>query len=204
MRLGISRRDQDSGSGPGAAALPALPGYPLQVSTLAVVGTGPKGIAIAAKARALAAAGLPAPRVVLVDRGEVAGNWSGRQGCTSGLLPLGTPPEKDVGYPYAASWGDASADVIAAMAEYSWQRHLIRHGAYGDWIDRVKIRVPLTPTVLQTATAQVGLWPAVRLAALINGRAASHVCPTRQGLAERLTVSLGMSATARPDQSPCR
>jgi hypothetical protein len=78
-RLGISRRDQDSSSGPGAAALPALPGYPLQVSTLAVVGTGPKGIAIAAKARALAAAGLPAPRVVLVDRGEVAGNWSGRQ-----------------------------------------------------------------------------------------------------------------------------
>jgi hypothetical protein len=128
------------------------------VSTLAVVGTGPKDIAIAAKARALAAAGLSAPRVVLVDRGEVAGNWSGRQGYTSGLLPLGTPPEKDVGYPYAASWGDASADVIAAMAEYSWQRHLIRHGAYGDWIDRVKIRVPLTPTVLQTATAQVGLW----------------------------------------------
>src|SRR5258707_6634011 len=117
-----------------------LPGYPLQVSTLAVVGSGPKGIAIAAKARALAAAGLPAPRVVLVDRGEVAGNWSGRQGYTSGLLPLGTPPEKDVGYPYAASWGDASADVVAAMAEYSWQRHLIWHGAYGDLVDRGRMR----------------------------------------------------------------
>jgi mycobactin lysine-N-oxygenase len=110
------------------------------VSTLAVVGAGPKGIAIAAKARALAAAGLPAPRVVLVDRGEVAGNWSGRQGYTSGLLPLGTPPEKDVGYPYAASWGDASADVVAAMAGYSWHRHLMRHGAYGDWVDRGRIR----------------------------------------------------------------
>jgi mycobactin lysine-N-oxygenase len=110
------------------------------VSTLAVVGAGPKGIAIAAKARALAAAGLPAPRVVLVDRGEVAGNWSGRQGYTSGLLPLGTPPEKDVGYPYAASWGDASAEVVAAMAGYSWQRHLIRHGAYGDWVDRGRVR----------------------------------------------------------------
>jgi mycobactin lysine-N-oxygenase len=110
------------------------------VSTLAVVGAGPKGIAIAAKARALAAAGLPAPRVVLVDRGEVAGNWSGRQGYTSGLLPLGTPPEKDVGYPYAASWGDASADVVAAMAGYSWQRHLIRHGAYSDWVDRGRMR----------------------------------------------------------------
>jgi mycobactin lysine-N-oxygenase len=104
------------------------------------VGAGPKGVAIAAKARALAAVGLPAPRVVLVDRGEVAGNWSGRQGYTSGLLPLGTPAEKDVGYPYAPSWGDASADVAAAMAEYSWQHHLIRHDAYSDWVDRGRIR----------------------------------------------------------------
>jgi len=63
---------------------------------LAVVGAGPKGIAIAAKARALAVAGLDAPRVVLVDKGAVAGNCSGRQGCTNGLLPLGTPAEKDV------------------------------------------------------------------------------------------------------------
>jgi len=126
--------------GSGAAASPALPGYPRKVSTLAVVGAGPKGIAIAAKSRALAAAGLPAPRVVLIDRGEVAGNWSGRQGYPSGLLPLGTPPEKDVGYPYAASWGDASADVVAAMAGYSWQRHLIRHSAYSDWVDRGRMR----------------------------------------------------------------
>ena len=124
----------------GAAAMSALPGYSRQVSTLAVVGAGPKGIAVAAKARALAAAGLPAPRVVLVDPGEVAGNWAGRQGYTSGLLPLGTPPEKDVGYPYAASWGDASADVVAAMAGYSWQRHLITRGVYGDWVDRGRMR----------------------------------------------------------------
>ena len=73
--------------------------------TLVVVGAGPKGIAIAAKARALAAAGLDVPRVVLVDRSSVAGNWTGRQGYTSGLLPLGTPAEKDVGFPYADSWG---------------------------------------------------------------------------------------------------
>jgi mycobactin lysine-N-oxygenase len=108
--------------------------------TLAVVGAGPKGIAIAAKARALAAAGLGAPRVVLVDRGAVAGNWSGRQGYTSGLLPLGTPAEKDVGFPYADSWGAASAAVTAAMADYSWQRHLIAHGAYADWVDRGRLR----------------------------------------------------------------
>jgi mycobactin lysine-N-oxygenase len=26
------------------------------------------------------------------------------------------------------------------MAEYSWQRHLIRHGVYGDWVDRGRMR----------------------------------------------------------------
>jgi len=105
-----------------------------------VVGAGPKGIAIAAKARALAGVGLAVPGVVLVEGGVVAGNWDGGQGYTSGLLPLGTPPEKDVGYPYAASWGEASAGVVAAMGEYSWQRHLIRRGVYGDWVDRGRMR----------------------------------------------------------------
>jgi mycobactin lysine-N-oxygenase len=108
--------------------------------TLAVIGAGPKGIAIAAKARALAAAGLDAPDVVLVDRSAVAGNWSGRQGYTSGLLPLGTPAEKDVGFPYADSWGAASSAVTAAMAEFSWQRHLIKRGVYSDWVDRGRMR----------------------------------------------------------------
>ncbi len=108
--------------------------------TLAVLGAGPKGIAIAAKARALAAAGLDSPRVVLIEPGAVAGNWGGRQGYTSGLLPLGTPPEKDVGFPYAASWGAATPAVTAAMAEYSWHRHLIERGAYADWVDRGRLR----------------------------------------------------------------
>jgi mycobactin lysine-N-oxygenase len=88
--------------------------------TLAVIGAGPKGIAIAAKARALAAAGLGAPRVVLIDRSAVAGNWSG--------------------FPYADSWGAASPAVTAAMADYSWQRHLIAHGTYADWVDRGRLR----------------------------------------------------------------
>src|SRR4029077_12082863 len=100
----------------------------------------PKGIAIAAKARALRAVGLDAPRVVLIDRSAVAGNWRGRQGYRTGGLPLGTPPEKDVGFPYAASWGSASAAVTAAMAEFSWQRHLIVHRVYADWVDRGRQR----------------------------------------------------------------
>jgi len=108
--------------------------------TLAVVGAGPKGIAVAAKARALSEVGLDAPRVVLIDRSAVAGNWSGRQGYTSGLLPLGTPPEKDVGFPYAASWGSASSAVTASMASYGWHRHLTERGAYADWVDRGGLR----------------------------------------------------------------
>jgi mycobactin lysine-N-oxygenase len=107
---------------------------------LAVVGAGPKGIAIAAKARALSAAGLEPPRVVLIDRSAVAGNWGGRQGYTSGLLPLGTPPEKDVGFPYAGSWGSASSAVTAAMAGFGWQRHLTERSAYADWVDRGRLR----------------------------------------------------------------
>src|SRR6201994_1800651 len=85
---------------PAAAILAGMP-------TLAVVGAGPKGIAIAAKARALAAAGLDAPRLVLIDPGPMAGNWTGHQGYTSGLLPLGTPPEKDIGSPLPGErgWG---------------------------------------------------------------------------------------------------
>jgi mycobactin lysine-N-oxygenase len=110
------------------------------MSTLAVVGAGPKGIAIAAKARALSTAGLEPPRVVLIDRSAVAGNWSGRQGYTSGLLPLGTPPEKDVGFPYPASWGSVSTAVTAAMADFGWQRHLTERGAYADWVDRGRLR----------------------------------------------------------------
>jgi mycobactin lysine-N-oxygenase len=108
--------------------------------TLAVVGAGPKGIAIAAKARALEAAGLDVPDVVLVDRGPVAGNWTGEQGYTSGQLPLSTPPEKDIGFPYAESWAAVSPSVTAAMSGYSWQRHLTTIGAYADWVDRGRLR----------------------------------------------------------------
>jgi mycobactin lysine-N-oxygenase len=156
--------------------------------TLAVVGAGPKGIAIAAKARALAAAGLDAPEVVLVDRSAVAGNWSGRQGYTSGLLPLGTPPEKDVGFPYADSWGAASSEVTTAMAEFGWQRHLIEHGAYADWVDRGRLR----PTHRQ--------WSAYLRE--VAERAEAEIVPGEvvgldvDGDAWRLTVEPGEAVTA--------
>ena len=73
--------------------------------TLAVLGAGPKGIAIAVKARALAEAGLDAPRVVLVDRGAGRRELDRAAGLHQRLLPLGTPAEKDVGLPVRGQLG---------------------------------------------------------------------------------------------------
>jgi hypothetical protein len=89
-------------------------------ATLAVVGSGPKGVAIAAKARALAAAGLGPPRVVLIDPGPVAGNWTGQQGYTSGLLPLGTSPEKDV-----------NLSCLGLLADRILQRYVTKEASRG-------------------------------------------------------------------------
>lgn len=74
-------------------------------ATLAVLGAGPKGIAIAAKRQALAQTGWKVPDLLLIDREGVAGNWSGAAGYTDGRQRLSTPPEKDVGFPYAHTWG---------------------------------------------------------------------------------------------------
>jgi mycobactin lysine-N-oxygenase len=55
-----------------------------EMCSLLVAGAGPKGIAIAAKAAALTAAGLPAPEVIVVDPLGVAGHWHGQSGYTDG------------------------------------------------------------------------------------------------------------------------
>lgn len=112
----------------------------MPVGRVLVVGAGPKALAIAAKAEALRATGHEVADVVLVDRTGVAANWSGADGYTDGNQRLGTPPEKDVGHPYAASWGAASADVCAAVQAHSWQRYLIGQGAWAEWVDRGRSR----------------------------------------------------------------
>jgi mycobactin lysine-N-oxygenase len=73
-------------------------------ATLAVLGAGPKGIAIAAKHAALARTGWEVPDLLLIDREGVAANWSGAAGYTDGRQRLSTSPEKDVGFPYAHTW----------------------------------------------------------------------------------------------------
>ena len=71
--------------------------------TLAVLGAGPKAVAVAAKSAELRAMGVPAPDVVVVERTGVGANWTAAGGWTDGEHRLGTSPEKDVGFPYRSA-----------------------------------------------------------------------------------------------------
>lgn len=105
-------------------------------ATLAVLGAGPKGLAIAAKRAALARSGGEVPDLVLVDREGVAANWSGAAGYTDGRQRLSTAPEKDVGFPYAPTWGAASERVSQEVGRWSWQSYLVHQEGFADWVDR--------------------------------------------------------------------
>ncbi|MDO4760459.1 MAG: SidA/IucD/PvdA family monooxygenase [Corynebacterium sp.] len=102
---------------------------------LAVVGAGPKGIATALRAVTLDECARPSLRVVLLDQFGVGANWTVAGGWTDGKHRLGTPPEKDVGFPYAT----CDRDVDQKLLSYSWNAHLADIGALGQWIDRGRI-----------------------------------------------------------------
>src|SRR5947209_17861227 len=106
-------------------------------SILLVIGAGPKGLAIAAKRDVLHALGWNVANVIVVDRDGVAAGWSGEHGLTDGNRLLGTPPEKDIGYPYGSSvWGMAGTAIDAEMMSLSWQRYLIAENSFATWVDR--------------------------------------------------------------------
>ncbi|CRZ13599.1 NADPH-dependent L-lysine N(6)-monooxygenase MbtG [Mycolicibacterium neworleansense] len=105
--------------------------------TLAIIGAGPKAIAVAAKAAELRAMGVPAPDVVVVERAGVAANWQAVGGWTDGNHRLGTGPEKDVGFPYRSSLVPRrNAELDERMTRHSWQAYLIATGGFAEWVDR--------------------------------------------------------------------
>ncbi|KQB83980.1 SidA/IucD/PvdA family monooxygenase [Corynebacterium lowii] len=104
---------------------------------LIAVGAGPKGVAVAAKAAVMEHLGLPAPSVLLVDPLGVGGHWRAHGGWTDGQHRLGTPPEKDVGFPYRTRIaGEESHRVDEELARHGWAAFLIARGEFGAWIDR--------------------------------------------------------------------
>src|SRR5271163_1810997 len=107
------------------------------MSTLAVLGAGPKAVAVAAKARVLRDMGVEAPEVIAVERTGVGANWQAGGGWTDGAHRLGTSPEKDVGFPYrSALVPRRNAELDERMTRYSWQSYLVATTAFAEWIDR--------------------------------------------------------------------
>ncbi|MBO0678253.1 NADPH-dependent L-lysine N(6)-monooxygenase MbtG [Mycolicibacterium sp. S2-37] len=106
-------------------------------ATLAVIGAGPKAVAVAAKAAELRNMGVDAPEVVVVERTAVAANWTAAGGWTDGEHRLGTSPEKDIGFPYrSALVPRRNAELDERMTRHSWQAYLIATSQFAEWIDR--------------------------------------------------------------------
>ncbi|MCK0173544.1 NADPH-dependent L-lysine N(6)-monooxygenase MbtG [Mycolicibacterium sp. F2034L] len=106
-------------------------------ATLAVIGAGPKAVAVAAKAAELRAMGMDAPDVVVVERTDVGANWTAAGGWTDGEHRLGTSPEKDIGFPYrSALVPRRNAELDDRMTRHSWQAYLIATSQFAEWIDR--------------------------------------------------------------------
>src|SRR5271163_2164618 len=107
------------------------------MSTLAVLGAGPKAVAVAAKARVLREMGVDTPDVIAVERTGVGANWQASGGWTDGAHRLGTSPEKDVGFPYRSGLVPRrNAEIDERMTRYSWQSYLIATASFAEWIDR--------------------------------------------------------------------
>lgn len=108
---------------------------------IGVLGAGPKGIALAAKARVLRELGCKLPPILLLEKSGPGAAWSGKIGYTDGLQPLGTSPEKDLGFPYRARYSNPKLDakgsqIDAAMQRFSWQAYQVYAGRFQTWIDR--------------------------------------------------------------------
>lgn len=108
-----------------------------ETATLAVIGAGPKAIAVAAKAAELRDMGVDVPDVVVVERSGVGANWQAAGGWTDGQHRLGTSPEKDVGFPYRSTLVPRrNAELDERMTRHSWQAYLIASAQFAEWVDR--------------------------------------------------------------------
>jgi mycobactin lysine-N-oxygenase len=104
---------------------------------LLVVGAGAKGSAVAAKAHILNSLGLGPIKLTVVDAVGPAAAWRDGDGVSSSREILALSPAKDVGFPYqsARAFAHAGAAIDRVALEFSWQRYLIEHGRYADWLD---------------------------------------------------------------------
>ncbi len=109
------------------------------MTTLCVVGAGPKGVALACKSAALLEAGYKSvPKVIIVEQMTIGATWAGKQGYTDGRQPLCTPAKRDIGFPYDKSpFGSKVAEIL--HREYSWSAYCLDPNtapSMDEWVSR--------------------------------------------------------------------
>ena len=108
-----------------------------QTYDLIVVGAGAKAAGIATKVHIANSLGLARISMLVIEGTEVAASWKGRNGMTSGEEPLAVTPIKDIGFPYQShiEFGEAGEAIDAALAQFTWQQHMISTRRYARWVD---------------------------------------------------------------------
>jgi mycobactin lysine-N-oxygenase len=102
---------------------------------LAVVGAGPKGMALAAKSFVLRELSVEVPDMLVIDESGVGAHWDGSVGYTDGEQLLVSPAEQDIGFPYHSTcWGLKDGEVDRRLSEFSLQQYLIAKGKLADWL----------------------------------------------------------------------
>jgi mycobactin lysine-N-oxygenase len=104
---------------------------------LIIVGAGAKAAGIATKIHIANSLGLARLSVKVIEGTEVAASWKGRNGMTSGEEPLAVTPIKDIGFPYQShiEFGETGEAIDAALAQFTWQQHMISTRRYARWVD---------------------------------------------------------------------
>lgn len=107
----------------------------MDIKKIAIVGAGPKAASLVAKAFVLNKLDMGRLEIDLFEEHEIAANWDGQYGHTDGQQKLGTPPEKDIGFPYESIFGE---QVDKELFQFSWESYLIAKKLYGSYVDRGK------------------------------------------------------------------
>lgn len=105
-----------------------------KVFEIAVIGGGPKSVALAAKAAAMRQLGLGEVAITIFECKAIGNNWTGNAGYTDGKQLLCTPIERDLGFPYESMFGKL---LDAHMySNYSWASFNIASSqSYAKWVD---------------------------------------------------------------------
>lgn len=113
--------------------------------SIALIGGGPKAVAIAAKAKVLRTQGREEVKVTVFEKTGIGANWAGMRGYTDGAQRLCTAAERDLGFPYDTGLYDRGI-AERMFAEFSWGAFLVADagaapfkGGLSDWINRGRL-----------------------------------------------------------------